>query len=147
MCVLLVVLDVDTAIVTAGGSGGCGFSLPFLLQTNTSSYAPAKVAMSENATETSKTSIVPLPNIGSPASDDLELVIDADSVIITTAAVDIPEGCRKASRDFLAWENPDNLISMEALLVLETLVYCGLMPLLCIIGLVTNPCCCAVFYR
>ena len=61
--------------------------------------------------------------------------------------VAIPEGCREAFRKFAPWNNPQNVISAHTTDLLESVVYCGVLPLLCVLGLFTNFLSCAVFYR
>ena len=61
--------------------------------------------------------------------------------------VAIPEGCREAFGKFEPWNNPQNVISARTTDLLESVVYCGVLPLLCVLGLFTNFLSCAVFYR
>ena len=61
--------------------------------------------------------------------------------------VAIPEGCREAFGKFEPWNNPQNVISARTTDLLESVVYCGVLPLLCVLGVFTNFLSCAVFYR
>ena len=91
------------------------------------------------------------PLLTSASSDNDELIMSvsdiSDVVVSTETAVHVPEECYKTNRDYVHWENTNNLISADIVKVLDIVIYCGLMPLLCIIGMVTNSCSCAVFYR
>ena len=68
-------------------------------------------------------------------------VTETETVTLT------PGGCSKAFVDFVPWDNPENLVSADTLQVVEVTVYCCLMPLLLLVGLVANPLSCLVFYR
>ena len=91
------------------------------------------------------------PLLTSASSDSNELIMSvsdiSDIMVSTETANHVPKECYKTIRHYVPWENTNNVISADVVKVLEIVIYCGLMPLLCIIGMVTNSCSCAVFYR
>ena len=60
----------------------------------------------------------------------------------------VPDGCtREALKKFMPWDNPRNILSARTTQLTEAFVYCGLLPLLCLVGVFTNVLSCAVFHR
>ncbi|KAK7481109.1 hypothetical protein BaRGS_00027649 [Batillaria attramentaria] len=68
----------------------------------------------------------------------------ADNV---TAPPVIPDGCFAAVSDISPGVEPTKGISASSLKVLEIIVYLGAMPVLTLVGCVTNTLSCVVFYR
>ena len=49
--------------------------------------------------------------------------------------------------NFVSWDNPDNIISFETFIAIESVIYCYINPIIFCVGVPANVLNCVVFFR